>query len=67
MTEEGGIKMDRKKLKEGRPKIFHDQFHTVMLDRQNKYNDEIYAIMEELKCSYLEARKVRIERKKKIN
>lgn len=47
-----------------KPIKYTDQFHTVMRERQRKYDQEIYAIREELNCSYKEAQKIRMERKK---
>jgi hypothetical protein len=48
----------------GRPRKYNDQFHRVMRERSLKYDREIRAVMNELNCSYKEARKIRIERKK---
>ena len=48
----------------GRKREYRDQFHRVMRERSLKYDREIRAVMNELNCSYIEARKIRIERKK---
>jgi len=48
----------------GKKRKFGDQFHRVMRERQLKYDREIRAVMNELNCSYKEAQKIRMERKK---
>ena len=48
----------------GRPRKHEDLFHEVMRNRQLKYDREIRVVMNELNCSYKEAQKIRMERKK---